>query len=687
MPGSVKRSIRPEDIYLLKTVFDPQLSPDGKRVAYTISWSDEESDQTQMAIEVAPADGRGKPRRFTQGKHDHSPRWSPDGRHLAFVSNRGERSQLFVGPLDGGEPRRLTKAKFGVAQPAWSPDGRRIAYLTHTGEYKEGKERNAAERNAPRVIRDLRHKLDGVGFFDERRVHVLVVDADTGESRQVTDGDWHDDQPAWSPDGKWIAFVSDRERARHQRHLHSDLWLVPSAGGRSRKLTRSRGRAGSPAFSPDGRQIAFVGGEDGNAVWAKNMQLLVVPTTGGGPPRSISSALDRSVVGGLGTAGRTFAWSRDGQSLLFLAGDRGAISLYRAGLANGSASKVLGGDRAIDGFDLAPDGRRAVFSASWITSPSEIYTATLSGRGPERTISRANDALRSSVQLGRVRRMTYRASDGLAIEAFVLYPTHYRPGRRYPTVLEIHGGPHGAHPSPLSLLPFQSLAAAGYVVLMPNPRGSGTYGEAFTEGCVRDWGGKDYDDIMAGVDALIRRGVADPDQLYVAGYSYGGYMTSWAVGHTDRFRAAAVGAPVADLISGFGEGDMPQFDLYELGGPPWDRPDGYRERSSTSYLPNVKTPVLLLHWEGDLRCPIGQSEEIFTGLKLLGKEVEFMRYPGGSHVVRAPSQALDMNRSTMAWFNDHAPKARAARNGRAAVTPRTVTRRNGARPTRAKVTA
>ncbi len=683
MPNNRKRAIRPEDIYLVKTVFDPQLSPDGKRVAYTVSWSDQEKDETHMAIEVAPADGRGRPRRFTQGTRDHSPRWSPDGRHLAFVSNRGEKNQLFVAPLDGGEPRQVTRRKFGAGLPAWSPDGRRIAYVARTGDYKEGKERNAVEKNAPRVIRDLRYKLDGIGLFDQRRFHLFVVDIETGGERQITDGDWNDDQPAWSPDGKWIAFASDRERLRHQRQWRGDLWLVPAAGGRARKLTRSRGAVAQPAFSPDGRLIAFVGHEHGEAGSAKNTHLLVVPATGGRPPRSVSAPIDRPVAGGVAAAGRTFAWSRDGQGLLFLAGDRGAVSLYRAGLANGSVSKVLGGDRTIDGFVLAPDGRRAAFTAAWPTSPGELYTATLSGRGRERPISRANDELRRSVALGRVRRMTHRAPDGWEIESFVLYPPNYQRGRRYPTVLEIHGGPHGMHPSATSLLPYQSLAAAGYVVLMPNPRGSASYGEAFTEACVRDWGGKDYEDLMTAVDALVRRGVADPERLYVAGYSYGGYMTSWTVGHTDRFRAAVVGAPVSDLISSFGEGDIPRFDMVEIGGAPWEEPDAYRDRSPVTYLPNVRTPVLLLHWEGDLRCPIGQSEEIFAGLKVLGREVEFIRYPGGSHVGRAPSQALDMNRRTIAWFDSHAPRRRVAkaprtaRNGRSAAA-----RRNGARPGR-----
>ena len=213
MPRSKKRNVRPKDLYLLHTVADPQVSPDGKQVAYIVTRSDREADETRMSVYIASLDGRtGKARRFTQGNKDHSPRWSPDGRHLAFVSDRGEKNQLFVAPLDGGEARQLTKAKFGISSPAWSPDGRRVAYMARTGEYKETKERNPLEKSAPRVIRDLRYKLDGIGFFDQRRTHIFAVDVETGESEQITDGDWFDDQPAWSPNGKQIAFVSDRER-------------------------------------------------------------------------------------------------------------------------------------------------------------------------------------------------------------------------------------------------------------------------------------------------------------------------------------------------------------------------------------------------------------------------------------------------------------------------------------------
>ena len=661
MPRTKKHTVRPKDFYLLHTVADPQVSPDGKQVAYIVTRPDREADETRMSVFIAPLDSRTpSARRFTQGNKDHSPRWSPDGRHLAFVSDRGEKNQLFVAPLDGGEARQLTKAKFGISNPSWSPNGKRIAYMARTGEYKETKERNPVEKASPRVIRDLRYKLDGIGFFDERRTHIFVVDVETGEVRQITDGDWYDDQPTWSPDGKQIAFVSDREPKRHQRQWRSDIWILPASGGQARKITRSRGAAVSPAFSPDGRQIAFIGHEHGDAGGAKNIHLMVAPDAGDAP-RSVSASLDRPVAGWPPAGGRTFEWTRDGRALVFIAGDRGTMAIYRAGVQNGSVTKVLDGERQIEAFALSPDGRRVAFTAVWLTEPGDLYTTSLNARARETNLSHANDELRQTVDIGQLKRMTYPAPDGLEIEAFVLYPPTYHRGRKYPLAVNVHGGPHSFHPGSRAWIEFQSLAAAGYVVLLPNPRGSTTYGEAFSEAVVRDWGGRDFDDIMAGVDTLINKGIADPKQLYIGGYSYGGFMSTWAVGHTDRFRATVVGAPVSNQVSMFGTGDIPLFDMHEIGGTPLEEPGEYRARSPITFLANVKTPVLLLHHEGDLRCPIGQSEEIFHALKTLGKEVEFVRYPGGFHTynTHAPSQLIDHARRIVGWYDSHAPARRA----------------------------
>ncbi len=695
MPNQRKRSLTPEDFLLFHNVGDPRVSPDGKLVAYVVTSVDREADETHMSIYTARLDGRTPPRRFTQGNHDHSPRWSPDGRYLAFVSSRNDKNQLFLAPLDGGEPRQLTKSKFGVAQPAWSPDGKRIGYVQRTGNYKEPKERKGAEKGSPRVIRDLRYRLDGVGYFDNRRFHIFTIDVDSGEDTQITNGDWHDEQPSWSPDGKWLTFVSDRERERWQRLWRADVYVVPANGGRARKITRGRGNAGQPHYSPDGRSLAFVGHENGEAASAKNSHLLVLPVEGGRAPRSVSAPLDRT-IGGTGVA---FAWSRDGRSLLFLAVDRGTVGLHRAGVANGSVSKLIAGDRQIDGFDLAPDGRSAAFAASWTSDPSELYVAALA-TGRARMLSNANDDLRKTVDLSPTRRIAYRAPDGLEIETFVLYPPGFRKGRRYPLALQVHGGPHSYHPGTVAgaVAQYQSLAAAGYVVLLPNPRGSQGYGEEFAHAVVQDWGGKDFEDLMAGVDLLVRRGVADRDRLYIGGGSYGGFMSSWAVGQTDRFRAAVVAAPVSEHVSMFGTTDIPNFSVYEHGGAPWEIEDALRERSPTTYLRKVKAPVLLLHWEGDLRCPIEQSEQIFQTLKMMGKPVEFVRYPGGFHVARTPSQEVDRTRRTIGWYDRHAPK-RAARRGqksrrgaataqRRAVSPSgRAPARNGARPVRRRTPA
>jgi dipeptidyl aminopeptidase/acylaminoacyl peptidase len=415
-----------------------------------------------------------------------------------------------------------------------------------------------------------------------------------------------------------------------------------------------------------------VGHEEGDAGLAKNMHILVLRSDGLAEPRSVSGSLDRPVAGWPAfMTGRTFAWLPGGDGLVFIAGDRGALSVYRAGLSNGSVSKVLGGERQIEALALGPDGKRLAFVAVWLTKPPELYVTSLNGRSREAVVSKANDGLTRTAKMGQLERVQYKAPDGMDIEAFVLYPPDYRHARRYPLAVNVHGGPHSYHPGSRAWVEFQSLAAAGYVVLLPNPRGSTTYGEAFSEAVVRDWGGSDYEDILAGVDEMVRRGIADPERLFLGGYSYGGFMTAWAVGHTRRFRAAVVGAPVSNQVSMFGTGDIPLFDMHEVGGTPQQNAAEYAFRSPTTYLANCETPVLLLHHEGDLRCPIAQSEEIFHALKARRKEVEFVRYPGGYHTynTHAPSQVIDRVRRTLAWYDSHGGRAVAGRAARKKKAP------------------
>jgi dipeptidyl aminopeptidase/acylaminoacyl peptidase len=625
------------------------MSPDGSHVAFVLATPDPETDKPATTIWVAPADGSSPAKSFTSGPEDTSPRWSPDGRWLAFMAERGHGPQLHLASLGGGEASAITEAPYGVSQPAWAPDGGRLAFVARTGEWKKPEDRSAVERSAPRVVTGLYHRYDGVGSFDDRRSHLFVVAVEGGEPRQVTDGDYDDADPDWSPDGTELAFVSDRSATRSDE-VHRDVWVVPAGGGRRlRRLTRGRGSAASPRWSPDGTTIAYIGHEHVPGDSASNTHLLVVASRQPRAPRSLSEELDRTVWGLMGATGATHAWTEDGAAVLFVAADRGALRVYRSGLDDSRPELVAGGDRQITGLHLS--GTTMAFTAQWASAPPEVFCIEVDGSG-ERRVSDANAELRA-VRWLPLRRTRHKAGDGRSIESFVIYPPNRPKAKPAPVVLEIHGGPHSWHPQVTMLGLYQALAAAGYVVILPNPRGSHGYGEEHAGACVGDWGGADFEDLMGAVDHLVETGVADPKRLYVAGYSYGGFMSSWAVGHTDRFAAACVSAPVADLASLWGTTDVPHFAEHEMEALPWERPDAYAKRSPVSYLSRVTTPVQLFHWEGDLRCPIGQTDELFQGLRRLGREVVMVRYPGGFHIVRSPSQMVDYLTRHLDWFNRH----------------------------------
>jgi dipeptidyl aminopeptidase/acylaminoacyl peptidase len=653
--NTARRPFLPEDLYRLRVVADPQLSPDGTQVAYLVARHDEAADEVHTCIWIAAADGRGAPRQFTSGKKDNSPRWRPDGGALLFVGDRGKGAQLFLAPLDGGEPHAITTAEHGVSQPAWSPDGTRVAYIARVGPSGPGDDATPAQKRAPRVITNLSWRFDGIGVFDERRPQLFVVEVGTGTAKQLTKGDFGHESPAWSPDGTQLAFSSDRRRQRHDEVLRSDLWVVPATGGKARRVTRGRGSAAFPLWSPDGRQIAFVGGEHGDEFWAKSAHLMVIDAAAtNGEPTTVAGGFARLGV----PEGPAMAWTPDGKAIDAIRIERGTGGIRRYGL-DGSEKAVLTGERRVGAFTFSADRKRIAFVSTWVGEPSEISTARITAAGAvsgEQRVSHANDELVAEVALASCRRIVSVAPDGTESESFLLLPPGAAKTARRPLVLDVHGGPHGWHPGTFTTTwaISQTLAGAGYAVLLCNPRGSSGYGDEFLAGCVGDWGGGDFDDLMAAVDKVVADGVVDSKQLYVWGYSYGGFMTSWIVGHTNRFRAAVVGAPVIDQLSMIGTSDIPHFSAFELGGYPWERPEEFAKRSPLTYAPDIRTPVLLLHQDGDLRCPIGQSDELFAALKLLGKEVEYVRYPGGFHALGvAPSHLVDRARRTVEWFKRH----------------------------------
>jgi dipeptidyl aminopeptidase/acylaminoacyl peptidase len=620
--------MQPNDVYELVNAGDPRISPDGTRVAYAVTETDADANDYRGAIWVAPLDGSSEPRRFTSGeRRDSSPRWSPDGKWLAFGSNRGgdekTPSNLYVIPAEGGEARQLTDLKEAVEAIAWSPDSTNIAFTSRVRDeaYQEEDEKKRAPRRFTRVF----HKLDSVGFTGDRRKHVFVVGLDGGEPHQVTTGDFEHDNPAWSPDGTQLAFDGLRDE-NWDTQLINRLYIVDAAGGEPAALTGDEGSYERPSFSPDGSRIAYrMTVEDGT--YPHHSQLGVM-NADGSDAKLLTTSLDRQC--GPYPDHREPLWD-DGR-LLFSIEDGGNIHLYTV-QDDGSAEPELlvGGEQTISSYDIR-DGE-LVYLASTHTTMREVYV------GAEgKQLTHVGRSFTEGRELGQPERFTAISPDGYEVDAWVLRPPGFEQVKRYPAVLTIHGGPFTQYGTGF-FDEFQVMAAGGYVVLFSNPRGGSGYSEEHgraIRGPLNDagpgWGSVDYDDVIAVVDtALEKFDFVDPDRLGVIGGSYGGYMTSWIIGHTKRFKAAISERAVNNFVSMFGSSDLFWVFERQFGGPLWENVDAYLERSPSTYAQEMETPVLVLHSEQDLRCNIEQGEHLFTLLRLLGKDVELLRFPAESH--------------------------------------------------------
>ena len=655
------RGMRPDDLLKISFVSDPRISPDGRRVAFVVTTLSQERDEYLSNIWIADTGG-GAPRRFTAGPvRDTAPRWSPDGSRLAFISERqpGKKGQLMVMPADGGEPVTLTRLKSGVAAPEWSPDGTRLVFVSRVGGWQEPDDEEERKKSKPpRIITTLKYRFNGEGFVHDRPTHLFTVSAGGGEPTQLTFGDFPDVDPAWSPDGRWIAFSSPRHDDRDFDDA-ADIWVVAAGGGKPWRVTDTRGPAVHPAFSPDGRTLAYLGRRHHNE-FGRNFLVFSVAVEGGGTPRGLTEGLDRSCA----PLDLAPLWSSDGAWITFAAEDGGALACYRvrAGGTNGpaAAERIIGGERVVTGLSASADGTRLAFTAADPLSPPEVFTAAADGRG-ERRLTDFNRQWRAGVALAVPERFRFERA-GFVVDGWLMKPAGWTEGGCFPALLNIHGGPHAQYGWGF-FDEFQVQAGAGYGVIYLNPRGSQGYGEAFTRAVVGDGGGGDFADVMAGLDEALRRAPwIDPRRVGVLGGSYGGFLTSWTVGHTDRFRAACSERAVNYHPSMFGTSDVGHlFNEVEFGGPPWEKPEVYAERSPLTHAKNIHTPLLIIHSEDDLRCPIEQAEQLFVALKKQRKEAVLVRFPDENHELSRsgkPRHRLERFRIILEWFTRHlAPEA------------------------------
>jgi dipeptidyl aminopeptidase/acylaminoacyl peptidase len=640
MPGMV-----PEDVYELITVSDPRLSPDGRLVAFVVTRVDREESEYRSGVWAVPTDGSEEPRPLTSGsKVDASPRFSPDGTMLAFVSNRdGEKKQLYVLPLQAGEPRRLTDLPEDVTEPTWSPDSQRLVFTSRVPN--EGYDEENERRRPPRRFRRLQFKFDDEGWTGDRRRHLFVcpVDGSIGPE-QITSGDFEHAHPSWSPDGTRIVFVSSRGEDWDLEPV-SHLYFVAPDGGEPEQLTSGENFYNVPTWSPDGRSIACrwsPGGFD-----HPRHERIAVVDAASGEHRSLTEALDRH--GDSYPPLRSPAW--DGDELVFGVEDGGNVPLYRV-RADGSQPPrlVVGGDRWVHGWDAASG--EVVHVASTATSLPELY------RG-DRQLTSFGAAFAEGRQLAAPERFTATSSDGTEVEAWIMRPAGFEEGRRYPVLLNIHGGPFTQYGNKF-FDEFQVYAGAGYVVVYSNPRGSSGYTEEWgraIRGPVEGgpgWGTVDYEDIMAVLDeALDRFDLCDPERVGVMGGSYGGYMTSWIVGHTDRFAAACSERAVNSLVSQYGSSDIGHFLRMYIGAYLYENLDAYVRHSPVTYAKEMTTPLLILHSENDLRCNIEQAEQLYTTLRLLRRDVELVRFPGEGHELTrsgGPAHRVQRFELLLDWF-------------------------------------
>ena len=635
-----KRSIRAEDLFKLRLPTSVAISPDEKLVAYTVERMDKKENKYFANIFVHDL-ATGEERQFTYGDHnDGQPVWSPDGRYLAFVSTRDKKTGIYVMPTRGGAENLLMELDGAIMDLQWTPDSTDLVFcLRYNDSHFIKDEKKKKQPPVYRHITRLFYRLDGAGFEPRDIFRVYSLSVDNPKLRRITKGGRDNFFARVSPNGQWVAYVSNRAKDRDMDHLKLDLFITPYKGGKERRIPTPEGPVFAPAFSPDGRHIAYLGHDKPRDSWGiANFHVWKVGVSGSPKARDLMAAFDRmaydqsiSDSGDTGEISPLF-WSGDGRRVFFLSSDMGTTNLYSVPYTGGKPTRVFRGQCHIKGYSVNGNTKTAALIYSDLTNPGEVMTCPTTNGGEKKAIRHTdlNRFLRTDLKLCRTREVRFRSFDGTEVQGWLVHPPNFKPTGKYPAVLEIHGGPRVQYAFTF-FHEMQFLASKGYIVLYTNPRGGAGRGETWAEAIEASWGDLDYKDCMAAADYLTRQKYVNPKKMGVTGGSYGGYMTNWIIGHTDRFAAAVTQRSVVDLKSFVGSSDFGWSLEREFKGWPWTDPENYEKRSPITYYKNVRTPVLIIHSEKDLRCCIEQAEQMFVKLKALRKKVEMVRFPEESH--------------------------------------------------------
>ena len=646
------------DVFELEWAADPRISPDGRQVVYQRRFMDKMRDVRRSHLWIIDADGR-RHRPLVAGAADaFHPRWSPSGDRLAYAARVEKKVQIVIRWMDTGQTAAVTRLTESPSDIVWSPDGKTLAFSMQVRGKPASlvqlptKPEGAKWAKPPKVIDQLFYRADGQGYLKPGFNHVFIVPAEGGTPRQITNGDYPHGRPAWSPDSRTVIVEADRNEDWAYRPRESNLWSVDVATGKMKQLTTKAGPDGSAAVSPNGKTIAFVGFEDRLLGYqAGDLQLL---DRASGKITALLPKLDRSV--------RAFKWAPDGRGLYLLYDDHGQTKLAFTSLkgqlrtlADNIGGTSIGRPYASGSLTVARNGTYAVT----VTDPSHPADVAVGRRGrPLTRLTRLNDDLFGSKALATLEEVNVKSSaGGLPVQGWILKPPGFDPKKKYPLILEIHGGPFANYGERFTA-ECQLYAAAGYVVLYVNPRGSTSYGADFANEIHHNYPNQDYDDLMSTVDAVIAKGFIDTDRLYVTGGSGGGVLTAWIVGKTDRFRAAVVAKPVINWFSFIFTADGGNFfSKYWFSGLPWEKPDEYIRRSPLFLAGNVKTPTMLLSGEADYRTPISEAEQFYLALKIRKVDTMLVRVPGASHLIaRRPSHLIAKVAYILGWFEKHKPK-------------------------------